>query len=56
MEAGLLAVRYRLDLNAYHDAQETLNKLQQRDSGRVARHTQLIEEFQQRLKQEIKTN
>ncbi len=56
LEAGLLAARYRLDLNEYSDAQSTLNELRQRNSGRVTRHTELIEEFQRRLKQATKTN
>ena len=56
LEAGLLAVRYRLDLKAYSDAENTLSKVQQRDTGRVTRHTQLIEEFQRRLKHASKAN
>ncbi|GMQ74901.1 MAG: hypothetical protein BMS9Abin01_0142 [Gammaproteobacteria bacterium] len=49
LEAGLLAVRYRLDLNDFGDAKKTLLELKQRDSGRVASQSRLIEEYQRRL-------
>lgn len=49
LEAGLLAVRYRLDLDDVGNAKKTLMELKQRDSGRVASQSRRIEEYQRRL-------
>lgn len=49
LEAGLLAVRYRLDLDDFGNAKKTLLELKQRDSGRVASHSRLIDEYERRL-------
>jgi len=45
LEPGLLAVRYRLDLGDFGDARNTLLALKQRDTGRIASHSRLIEEY-----------
>ncbi len=49
LEAGLLALRYRLDLDDFTAAKKTLLELKQRDTGRVASHSRLIEDYQRRL-------
>ena len=49
LEAGLLAVRYRLDLDDFENAKKTLVALSERDSRPTASQSRLIEEFQQRL-------
>ncbi len=49
LEPGLLAVRYRLDLGDVGDARNTLLALKQRDTGRIASHSRLIEEYARRL-------
>ena len=49
LEAGLLAVRYRLDLDDLDAAKKTLIALKQRDSGRIASQSRLIEEYQRQL-------
>jgi tetratricopeptide (TPR) repeat protein len=49
LEAGLLAVRYRLDLDDLADAKKTILELKQRDRGRVASHSRLIDEYERRL-------
>jgi tetratricopeptide (TPR) repeat protein len=49
LEAGLLALRYRFDLNDFGAAKKTLLELKQRDTGRVASHSRLIEDYQRRL-------
>ena len=49
LEAGLLAVRYRLELGDLANAKKTLLEVKQRDRGRVASHSRLIDEFERRL-------
>ena len=49
IEAALLAVRFRLDLDDPVAAKKTLHELKQRDRGSVASHSRLIEEYEQRL-------
>lgn len=49
LEPGLLAIRYRLDLGDVGNARNTLLELKQRDTGRVASHSRLIEEYADRL-------
>ncbi len=49
LEAGLLAVRYRLELEELDAARHTLRLLKKRDRGRIASHTRLIEAFERRL-------
>ncbi len=49
LEPGLLAVRYRLDLGDFGDARNTLLALKQRDTGRIASHSRLIEKYARRL-------
>jgi tetratricopeptide (TPR) repeat protein len=50
LDAGLLALGYRLDLNQFESAEKTLLELKQRDTGQVASHSRLIEEYERRLK------
>jgi tetratricopeptide (TPR) repeat protein len=49
LEAGLLALRYRLELNDFGPAKKTLLELKQRDRGQVASHSRLIDEYDRRL-------
>jgi hypothetical protein len=49
LEAGLLALRYRLDIGEIDAAKATLLELKQRDTGRVARHSRLIGEYERQL-------
>ncbi len=45
LEPDLLAIRYRLDLGDIGDARKSLLELKQRDTGRIASHSRLIEEY-----------
>ena len=49
LEAGLLAIRYRLELEDIDGAQRTLEALKRHDRGRTASHSRLIESYQRRL-------
>jgi hypothetical protein len=49
LEPGLMALRLRLDLEELEDARATLRALEQRDTGRIARHSLLIEAYSKRL-------
>jgi len=49
LEAALLAVRYRLELGDLAAARKTLEELKRRDKGKVASHSQLIEDYEGRL-------
>lgn len=51
LEAGLLALRYRLELGDFAQARRDLADLKGRDPGRVARHSQLLAEYGRRLEQ-----
>jgi tetratricopeptide (TPR) repeat protein len=49
LEPGLLAIRYRLDLGDTDDARKTLLELEKQDTGRIASHSRLIEEYARQL-------
>jgi tetratricopeptide (TPR) repeat protein len=49
LEPGLLAIRYRLDLGELDDARKTLLELRKQDTGRIASHSRLIEEYARQL-------
>ena len=49
LEAGLLAVRYRLELAEPERARRELAALKRRDRGRIASHSRLIAELEARL-------
>jgi predicted Zn-dependent protease len=51
LEAGLLALRYRLELGELEQARRNLADLKRRDSGRVASHSRLLAEYERRLEQ-----
>jgi tetratricopeptide (TPR) repeat protein len=54
LEAGLLALRYRLELAEFDQARRDLADLKRRDTGGVASHTRLIAEYERRLEQSEK--
>ena len=45
LEPGLLAIRYRIDLGDFDDARKTLLELEKQDTGRIASHSRMIEEY-----------
>lgn len=51
LEAGLLALRYRLDLGELEQARRDLQALERRDTGRIAGHSRLVEAYRARLEE-----